>query len=95
VYGKGVPFTNTRGSGGCYIDNVLGIAKIAGDINDVGTSLRSLWMKEDSSNTGQYIDMGLTRLHNLDQPKLYRGTCVCVFTRNHMLFHFEKAVRTD
>jgi hypothetical protein len=41
-------------------------AKITGDINDVGTSLRSLWMKEDSANTRQYINVGLTRLHNLD-----------------------------
>ena len=41
-------------------------AKIAGDINDVGTPSRFLWMKEDSANMGQYVDVGLTRLYNLD-----------------------------
>ena len=28
VCGKGVPFTNTGGSGGCYIDDALGIASM-------------------------------------------------------------------
>ena len=41
-------------------------AKIAGDINDVDTPSRSLQMKEDSANMGQYIDVDLTRLYNLD-----------------------------
>ena len=41
-------------------------AKIAGDINDVGIPSRSLWMKEDSANMGQHIDMDPTQLYNLD-----------------------------
>jgi hypothetical protein len=41
-------------------------AEIAGDINDVSTPSQSLWMKGDSADMGQYIDMDLTRLYNLD-----------------------------
>src|SRR5271168_3206667 len=41
-------------------------AKIAGDINGVGTPSRSLLIKEDSANMGQYIDVDLIRLYKLD-----------------------------
>jgi hypothetical protein len=41
-------------------------AKIVGDINDVSIPSRSLWMKEDSANMGQYINVDLTQLYNGD-----------------------------
>jgi hypothetical protein len=40
-------------------------AKITGGINDVGTPSRSLWVKEDSANMGQYIDV-IIQLGSLD-----------------------------
>ena len=66
-------------------------AKIAGNINDVGTPSRSLLMKEDSANMGQYIDVDLTRLYNLDlsakeKPVVNFGDVFLVLHHGHCNF---------
>ena len=64
--GKGVPFTNTRGSGGCYIDDVLGVASIRRLQAILTTWVPRHDLREDCANMRHYIDMDLTRLYNLD-----------------------------